>query len=659
MKTKGKKKLVKIIGGVLLVIFAVVFVIVSAAADVFHTHEALALSQDIAINMPQQSEFTKEYIRNSGEHVFLNPYGISPLTAVIYFTTDEEVAPTVMIEGKDDETTIEFEFDAAKEHFLPIYGLYADTENLVTVSYGDQTDEYTIKTDALPEGIALPNEVTAVREKLDDEWYFFTPSSRGYTAAYDINGDVRWYFTQTASWDISRLENGHLLVGTDRIVGAPYYNSGLYEMDLLGKIYTEYKLAGGYHHDYDELPNGNLLVATDDLSGNSSTVEDIVVELDRNTGETIKTFDLKDILPQENTGNEDWSSEDWFHNNSVWYDDETRSITLSGRHMDAVINISYDTGELNWIIGDKTGWPEEYEKYFFEPVGDGEFEWQWFQHAAMITPEGYVFVLDNGNNKSKIEEEWVSASDSYTRGVMYKIDTEKMEIEQIWEYGKERGSEFYSPYISDVDYLDEGHYIVHSGGISSKDGVPSNQPSSRADADTLLSDTVELIDDEVVFELKLPVNYYRTEKMFAYTDTDKSGMSDEAAKRLGTLGKTETEEVKSGLYVKDFSDMSELEPHEVEITNQGDRLVVSGKFKEGTNVRLVLVKGLEQRYYKIRINKQVHAAMCISIFDESENSDSEEINVSRYVNAEGLDGTYKLFLEVYDKTYDTGKSITF
>lgn len=40
-----------------------------------------------------------------------------------------------------------------------------------------------------------------------------------------------------------------------------------------------------------------------------------------------------------------------------------------------------------------------------------------------------------------------------------------MTIEQVWEYGKERGSEFYSPYISDVDYLDKDHYIVHSGGI--------------------------------------------------------------------------------------------------------------------------------------------------------------------------------------------------
>ena len=242
---------------------------------------------------------------------------------------------------------------------------------------------------------------------------------------------------------------------------------------------------------------------------------------------------------------------------------------------------------------------------------------------------------------------------------MYKIDTEKMEIEQVWQYGKERGSDFYSPYISDVDYIAKNHYLIHSGGISFKDGEVQNKPATIAKSDKLLSDTVELIDDEVVFEIKLPTNNYRAEKMLAYTDADKSGMNDDKMQRLGSLGETSVEEKKSGLYLKDFSDMSEIADHNVEITNQGDRLVVSGQFKEGTNVRLVLVKGFEQRYYKIRINNQVHAAMCIAVFNEDENSDSEEINVARYVNAEGLSGTYKLYLEVYDKTYDTGKSVKF
>ena len=167
--------------------------------------------------------------------------------------------------------------------------------------------------------------------------------------------------------------------------------TGLYEMDMLGKIYTEYSLEGGYHHDYYEMENGNLIVASDNFA-NGKTVEDYVVELDRKTGKIVKTWDISSILNHEDGKSENWSEYDWFHNNAVWYDKKTNSITLSGRHQDAVINISYDDGSLNWIIGDKTNWSEDYQKYFFTPKGKN-FEWQWSQHAAMITPEGYVFYL--------------------------------------------------------------------------------------------------------------------------------------------------------------------------------------------------------------------------------------------------------------------------
>ena len=204
----------------------------------------------------------------------------------------------------------------------------------------------------LPDDFILPTSVTAEKDSLNNDLYFFTPSSKGYTCAYDVNGDVRWYLTNYALWDNARLENGHMLISTERLINSPYYMTGLYEIDLLGKIYVEYSLPGGYHHDYDELPNGNLLVASDNFDSGAGTVEDYVVELDRKTGNIVKTFDIKDVLPMDEGKSENWSEYDWFHNNSVWYDEKTNSITLSGRHQDAVINIDYDTKKLNWILGD-------------------------------------------------------------------------------------------------------------------------------------------------------------------------------------------------------------------------------------------------------------------------------------------------------------------
>ena len=585
-------------------------------------------------------------------NVVLNPYEISPLTALVIFETDEEVSPEVTIHGDSDLTTYTHTFTKETEHYLPIYGLYAGRENKVTIKCGDKEKELTIKTDELPDDFILPTSVKNDESKLNNDLYFYTPSSFGYTAAYDVNGDVRWYLTESAIWEINRLDNGRLLVSTERLAEVPYYSTGLYEMDMLGKIYTEYSLPGGYHHDYYEMENGNLLVASDDFNNDSGTVEDYVVEIDRKNGNIVKTFDLKDILKMTDGKSENWIEYDWFHNNSVWYDEKTNSITLSGRHQDAVINIDYDTGKLNWILGDPEGWSDEYQKFFFKPVGDN-FEWQWSQHAAMITPEGHVFLFDNGNNKSKNEKDYVKAEDSYSRGVMYKIDTDKMTIEQVWEYGKERGSDFYSPYISDVDYLDKDHYIVHSGGISYKDGKIQNQPAGLAGADTLKSDTVELLNNEVIFEMILPTNNYRVEKMSLYSDDEfELGVS----KELGSLGVTDTEDEKFTLMSNAKEQDDNYKSHDISIKKEKDRLAVTGTFERGTEVKIILYKDMMEKIYNMRISTRPYTALCV---DLGNNNESDDLTVTKYINSDGLIGKYTIFIEIDGVIYQTDEYVSF
>ena len=602
--------------------------------------------------MEKEKEFQIEGYTLDNPNVIVNPYGNSPLTALVIFQTDEDVEVTVTIPGKDKNSTFTHTFASTKEHYLPIYGLYAGKKNEITLSVGDQTKKVIIETDALPEDMILPTSVKADKSKLGNDLYFFTPSSSGYTVAYDVNGDVRWYLTNYALWRIDRLENGNLLVSTEKLVNSPYYMTGMYEMTLLGKIVKEYSLEGGYHHDYYEMPNGNFLVASDNFS--SGTVEDYIVEVDRETGDIVKTFDLTKILNKEDGKSENWSQYDWFHNNSVWYDEKTNSVTLSGRHMDAVINLDYDSGNLNWIIGDSTNWSEEYQKYFFTPVGE-DFEWQWSQHAAMITPEGYVFILDNGNNKSKIASEYVPASESYTRGVMYKIDTEKMTIEQVWEYGKERGSSFYSPYISDVDYLDKNHYIVHSGGIVSVDGKPSNQPAGLTSGNVkLTSDTVELLNDQVIFEIVLPTNNYRVEKMDIY---ENEVFSLGGQSKVGSLGKTEVDDksIFFGIGAHDFEEIKDS--HEIQLTKEVDRLVFSGRFLRGTEVEVLLYQNGFTKSYDVPISKKPYTALCVDVFTEEETENG--IVVTKYINQEGLNGKYSIYLKIDGILYDTEQYVRF
>ena len=76
------------------------------------------------------------------------------------------------------------------------------------------------------------------------------------------------------------------------------------------------------------------------------------------------------------------------------------------------------------------------------------------------------------------------------------------------------------------------------------DGKNSNQPAGFSKDSELVSDTVELLNDEVIFEIKLPTNNYRVEKMSLYTEEDKSNHTNEKATRIGSLGKTDVDDTK-------------------------------------------------------------------------------------------------------------------
>lgn len=588
--------------------------------------------------------------------VVKNPYLINPLAAVICFNTEEETAVEITVKGKTKEADIKHTFAKAKEHILPIYGLYNNYVNTVVLKLDDgKTTEVKIETEKVD--INEPHYCNTTYEYFGNDLMFLSSATAliksAKTCGYDFNGDVRWVTTEKASWDIKKLANGRLLITSYRSLQKPYYTIGLMEMDFCGKIYKEYRLPGGYHHDAIELENGNILAASDnDLN---ESVEDFIVEIDRKTGKIVKSWDLKEILPREEGNAGDWNYHDWFHNNAVWYDKKTNSITVSGRHKDAVVNFDYDTGKLNWILGDPEGWGEQWQKYFFKNVTKGDFDWQYEQHSAMILPNGDVFLFDNGTYRSKTEEKRVPAKDNFSRGVIYRIDTDKMEIEQVWQYGKERGAEFYSPYICNVDYYGDGHYMIHSGGMATyrgkyTDGLGSTLINEYKDEHihlTLQATTVEVLNDEVKYELNVKGgNYYRARRLSLYDE--KTNLELGEGELLGELGVTPEFRMRVN-----FKDANEEVPskHNLSLVLEEDRLAVRGTFKEGLQVFLEL-KGKEgSKYYLIPTEVHDITAACVSFEEQNEN------DIQFYLSREGLSGEYDIYLNIDNLRYDTKYSI--
>ncbi len=135
---------------------------------------------------------------------------------------------------------------------------------------------------------------------MEDGLTFIVPSTR-YVYAVDHNADVRWYSTLWNSHIFKRFENGHLMYITKE-KGQEKYNEIL-EMNMLGKVYNSYILqmedhprSNVVHHDVIELPNGNLLATVHDLE--SDYVQDEMIEIDRETGETVRDFSFRDIFPE-------------------------------------------------------------------------------------------------------------------------------------------------------------------------------------------------------------------------------------------------------------------------------------------------------------------------------------------------------------------------
>ena len=97
----------------------------------------------------------------------------------------------------------------------------------------------------------------------------------------------------------------------------------------------------------------------------------------------------------------------------------------------------------------------------------GGFDWSWTQHTGWRIDSKsdknifYLSVFDNGDARGM--EQPPMPEMKYSRAVVYKIDQKKMTVEQVWEYGKDRGHEWYSPVTSLTEYYpDKNSVFVYS-----------------------------------------------------------------------------------------------------------------------------------------------------------------------------------------------------
>lgn len=184
-------------------------------------------------------------------NVIVNPYNISPLTALVIFDNkgSENIEVTVCSKNGDFDFSYMIE---GNNNYVPIYGLYADYDNKVILKIGNRVKELNIKTDKI-------EDIDIITNYKDRDLTFVDMDK--YVYAIDRYGDIRWYISGYGG----KLDsyNGHFLVHSDRDIGDGYY-TGIVEMDMLGKIYYNYYIdKGGYKKSY-VIDNNNCIYVLSD-----------------------------------------------------------------------------------------------------------------------------------------------------------------------------------------------------------------------------------------------------------------------------------------------------------------------------------------------------------------------------------------------------------
>ena len=508
--------------------------------------------------------------------VFVNPYKIAPLTAVIGNGGYELRNASVRIVPKPNGQEIAYSVAdrLCRTHGgIPVFGLYPDYQNTVEVEYDRVANDAARTVEHIRESYKIyagpayigsdgtdlqtggwfRAEVLKCAPKYKDRLYLVNNilenNPRGGRAVWnnpaggalqwggspevgiiDSTGALRWYLMPDSIFEPNSIEWGGVMMGFRQNKDGALtwgYGQRYVKYDLMGREIFNRQLPDGYadfSHAMDPMQNGNYLVrvaSADHARPDGKhvrTVRDVIIEVDQNgtvvdewalwdildpyrnnvlkaldqgavclnidatkAGQTITAEQLAELDKTDNFGDivGAGAGRNWAHINSVDYDPTDDSIIISSRHQSALIKIGRDK-QVKWIMGSPEGWGPKFADKVLKPVDkdgkpikcegskcEGDFDWTWTQHTGWRVDSKsdkdvfYLSVFDNGDARGM--EQPALPEMKYSRAVVYKIDQKKMTVEQIWEYGKERGHAWYSPVTSLTEYYqDKNSVFVYS-----------------------------------------------------------------------------------------------------------------------------------------------------------------------------------------------------
>ena len=511
----------------------------------------------------------KKKIEIKNTQIIVNPFSVAPLTAVIkieanHLSPKDVLKIWVKVLGKPNEKgepgisimdtlypkSYKFKnnfFDITRKNEfnntvitskntveIPVLGLYADYNNKVEFEIFTRTTIYSgstqIKTSALPDTSLKVKIVKAIPDKMqkgDVTW--ITADAYKYDFMFDSNGEIRWIIDVEGNSDLRILENGNFLIRSW------WAENNFGEYNRLGESINRWTIPEGYknHHDIIELPNSNLLLLVTRHTKRDEgykSFEDCILEIDRKSNKVVNYWDLFELMDIANLkevwigGDTASKPGDWFHMNSICYDEIHDEIIVSGKR-GGVIKLTRGGENGNNVNTNKkivwympmfdqyniyanhnatkkyllTAVDKDNNPYQEQDVYHKDFHWMKYQHNPTILPSSdgllHFLIFNNVYDKNQ------------STIVVYAVDEQKKTVKQVWQYGQHR-LDLYCSAWSGVTWFPESNnrLMIPATAIKPKVEVTENK--------------------EVVFEFKISTNinkpkWYRGGRIKLYPNTKK------------------------------------------------------------------------------------------------------------------------------------------
>jgi hypothetical protein len=465
----------------------------------------------------------------------------APLAGVLTVTTDTDSLVSVSVNDGQKPWKRDF-FDYGMNHSETLLGFKANRTNEITVTVRDQSrntftvaEPLTFITAPLPTNMPTFRLRTNNVEKMEPGYTLFRVANyeffkvgsltgrAGYVTIVDNSGEVVWYSDLPNAGAVRQLRNGNLFFPVTM-------EAAFAEVNLLGQTVKTWKAP--YFVDPHEdfvTGHGTFLYLTEFLRPKSIFWSNVtnpraplvitnfsyfqITEMSAASLPALSIRNLWSLVDMLDPARFNYLTYETFsgatdteHANAIIEDPRDDTIIVSLRNQDAVVKFSR-SGQIQWILGPHKNWGSPWRQYLLKPVGT-PFEWNYGQHAPVITPQGTLLLFDNGNCRAEPFDPPVPDEANYSRAVEFRIDEVNMQVSQVWQFADTNKDRLYAGTLGNAEWLPQtSNVLVTFGCITYENGAHPEPNAPRAPIARIKEVTHE-VNPSVVFDLELsdPLN---------------------------------------------------------------------------------------------------------------------------------------------------------